>query len=339
MKKVNLILQFTFGFILTLSILELYLRFAEIESLSAHTYDLTLGTKVVPDRKLIFFNEGFYMGNTNKYGYFGPNYPPQRSNNSFRIALLGDSYVEGFQLFDRNHFRSLIEKKLDKVLDKDVEVMNFGMSGFSLEDEYCYYTNFVHKFDPDVLLFFLSLSDLNTNRKSSDKPYCYLENDSLKISYNFRNSDSFLFKEKTSFLRGKVTIFKTLNNCMELVKEGMLLPILFDKLYWGNKRENKEDADIKVNNSSLSKETIAIINALPKEKTYFVLKENLPDNIINSLLQLGVKIINPNPSLETLKKNGIDPKFWKATNKNGHWNAAAHAVVSDVIVNELKIYL
>src|SRR5690606_23573257 len=308
MKKVNLILQFTFGFILTLSILELYLRFAEIESLSAHTYDLTLGTKVVPDRKLIFFNEGFYMGNTNKYGYFGPNYPPQRSNNSFRIALLGDSYVEGFQLFDRNHFRSLIEKKLDKVLDKDVEVMNFGMSGFSLEDEYCYYTNFVHKFDPDVLLFFLSLSDLNTNRKSSD-------------------------------LRGKVTIIKTLTNCMELVKEGMLLPILLDKLYWGNKRENKEDADIKVNNSSLSKETIAIINALPKESTYFVVKDSLPDNIINSLLQLGVKIINPNPSLETLKKNGIDPKFWKATNKNGHWNAAAHAVVSDVIVNELKIYL
>ena len=62
-----------------------------------------------------------------------------KSANVLRIALIGDSYIEGFQLFERHHFKTYLEQKLSQKLKKKVEVLNFGIGGADLRGMYLRY--------------------------------------------------------------------------------------------------------------------------------------------------------------------------------------------------------
>jgi hypothetical protein len=75
-----------------------------------------------------------------------------------RIALLGDSFIEGFG----NDNDETAAYSLDRLLGPRYQVLNFGVSGnFSTIDELVLYDNFAKFFDPDVvMLFFLSYNDL-----------------------------------------------------------------------------------------------------------------------------------------------------------------------------------
>lgn len=77
------------------------------------------------------------------------------------IALIGDSYVEGYSVSNG----SCIDKHLEKGLSNDYEVLNFGTSGgFGTVHEASLYENYVQYFDPEiVVLYFLSYNDLHDN--------------------------------------------------------------------------------------------------------------------------------------------------------------------------------
>ena len=101
---------------ITLLLLEGYLRMAEVEAVSMSEFDPEVGRVMMPNRNFTYYNENFTVGSYNRYGYLGPAYPPQRADGTLRIALLGDSYVEGFQVQPRNHFRTLLEQQLQNTL-------------------------------------------------------------------------------------------------------------------------------------------------------------------------------------------------------------------------------
>jgi GDSL-like Lipase/Acylhydrolase family len=75
-----------------------------------------------------------------------------------RIALLGDSFIEGFG----NDNDETAAHSLERLLGPRYQVLNFGVSGnFSTIDELVIYDDFAKFFDPDVvLLFFLNYNDL-----------------------------------------------------------------------------------------------------------------------------------------------------------------------------------
>ena len=125
---------FCCAFFSIIIVLELFIQNSGVGNLSISENDRQNGQVLKKNTNIIYFNEGFYIGKTNKYGYYGPDYDTIKSEGSLRIALIGDSYVEGHQVFDRNHFRCLLEKNLNDSLNKKVEVLNFGMSGFNLND-------------------------------------------------------------------------------------------------------------------------------------------------------------------------------------------------------------
>ena len=129
-KALTCILSFCMICILSLILIEFFLRLTEI-SLPSRVYDdPRLGRSHKPNSKIFQASaEGFCIGRVNKFGYLGPAYDTQKRSNTFRIALIGDSYVAGLQLFDRLHFRKLLEDKLSIYMDMDVEVLNFGIGG------------------------------------------------------------------------------------------------------------------------------------------------------------------------------------------------------------------
>ena len=83
---------------------------------------------------------------------------------TYRIALLGDSFVEGFGVNNNQTFSHL----LDSISGKDIEVLNFGTSGgFGTVNELALYENFARHFSPDlVILFYLNYNDVQDNINS-----------------------------------------------------------------------------------------------------------------------------------------------------------------------------
>ena len=314
--------MFSLSFIITLIVIEVFLQTSEVSSVSVSRNDDTLGLALKPNIKLIFFNEGFHIGETNKYGYYGPAYSPEKDSNVIRICLVGDSYVESHQLFDRNSFRCLLESELSLITGKQTQVLNFGMSGFNLIDDYCYYENFVKKFHPDFTLFFVSNDDFSTSRTSESRPYCYIENDSLIISYDFRKNSNFIHKQKTAWFRGKSIILSWISKTKEIINTGLLPSILFDKFYL---RLSKS----KTNNNVTAQEITKIDPVVEKILThlsqssniYLVEKEPLPNKINKISKEAGIKIIELGLTDDNLH-------YWPVTNTYGHWNFEGHILIS-----------
>ncbi len=61
----------------------------------------------------------------NKYGFRGPNWAVQKNAGETRIAILGDSYIEGREVA----FDELVTSVLERRIGSGVQVMNFGISG------------------------------------------------------------------------------------------------------------------------------------------------------------------------------------------------------------------
>ena len=91
---------------------------------------------------------------TNEWGMKGDPVRPHAR----RIALLGDSFIEGFGHASETTAGHFLEEELGS----DFQVLNFGVSFFkSTIDELVIYDNLAKFFDPEVvILFFLNYNDL-----------------------------------------------------------------------------------------------------------------------------------------------------------------------------------
>ncbi|WP_420267163.1 SGNH/GDSL hydrolase family protein [Candidatus Magnetominusculus dajiuhuensis] len=75
-----------------------------------------------------------------------------------RIAVLGDSFVEGKQVAENTYFAAALRGVLH------VDVLNFGVSGYGTIHEYLQYVRDVRSYKPKiVLLFFCTFNDVNGN--------------------------------------------------------------------------------------------------------------------------------------------------------------------------------
>lgn len=124
---------------------------------------------------------------TNSYGMKSPEMKEIKSN--FRVAFLGDSYIEGHGKSNNK----ILTYYFDSLSNSSVEVMNFGTSGgFGTVDEVVLYENFVSFLKPDLtVLFFLNYNDLYDNLKS-------VESGLVNDKGDFLNQKSQSFEETYS---------------------------------------------------------------------------------------------------------------------------------------------
>lgn len=117
--------------------------------------------------------------------------PSKKNENIIRIALLGDSFVESFQIFERDYFGEIAENYLEIIYsEKQFEFLNFGRSGFDIADIYAYQKILVEKFNPDFTLYMVSNGDLEPHYSDPLRPRTFIENDSLIISLNFNSQEN-----------------------------------------------------------------------------------------------------------------------------------------------------
>src|SRR6185295_3336403 len=123
-----------------------------------------------------------------------------KPEDTFRIAIMGDSYCEAFQVSAEEAFWSVMSADLkgcEAVKGKKIEVINFGVSGYGTAQELLTLREKVWQYSPDlVLLAVTTNNDVTDNsrvlKKTDDVPYFVYRDTQLTLDDSFRNSRTFL---------------------------------------------------------------------------------------------------------------------------------------------------
>ncbi len=341
MKLFKQIFLFGIVFIGVLFLCEIFIQSAHISSVSSTEFYEDIGRGRRKDLKYLYFNEGFGVGKFNTYRYLGENRSPEKSANSIRVALMGDSYVESFQVFQRDYFGTIAEIILQgNYPNKKIEILNFGRSGFNIGDIYAYQQTFVNTFNPDLILYFISEDDLNVSYSDALRPKTIINNNEIQVDLNFNQKKINSF-ENTKLLVQNSVIFNMLNNGRKKSNHIPILEILFEKVYYWFKpaTEILETNKNEQRKSDLNPIGKKILESLDSNKTIIINKKStkFSEEFLKLCQTNYLKIIEIEKAFDSLKQSGIEPLEWKVTKKKGHWNPAAHKALGKELAKNLKI--
>jgi len=137
----------------------------------------------------------------NRFGFRGENWPEQPASGRFRIAVIGDSFVESSGLPEDLSFTRMIEKHLGgcpALGSNRAEVLNLGVSGYGTAQQYLLLHRAID-FRPNlVLLVFYAGNDIADNSRilsiesQKERPY-FIEKPTgaLHLDTSFRDRDAF----------------------------------------------------------------------------------------------------------------------------------------------------
>lgn len=169
--------------------------------------DQYCGTGLIPNFSGWWSKEGAAEIRTNSAGFRDREHSLQKPDDVLRVAVLGDSYIEAFQVSQDEMFASVLEAELNARkfgVDRRVEVLSFGVSGFGTAQELLMLRHHVWQFDPDVvLLAFFPANDLRNNSLQLEsqklRPVFEVIDDKLVLDESFRNESSYLYASSNSF--------------------------------------------------------------------------------------------------------------------------------------------
>lgn len=170
-------LAYALFMIVTLSLLgEVALRvlpLGKFRSAPFRQYDSELGVSLVPNMK-VTHSRGCFTGQveTNRWGFRDRDRILEKPPGDFRIALIGDSVVEGVHVNPDQVMNIQMEKLLQQQGYHNIEVMNFGIEGIGTTQELILYKDRIRQFHPDLVLLTVSDNDV-MNNSSTLQPKSY----------------------------------------------------------------------------------------------------------------------------------------------------------------------
>lgn len=188
-------------------IIEAGLRIFGISYVQAYTYDELRGSALRAGAKGKWTREGESWIEINSDGLRDREHSVEKNENTFRIAVLGDSYAEAFQVERSRTFWSVLENELNRCPrfeGKAVEVINFGVAGYGTAQELLTFRNHVRKYHPDlVLLAMVTGNDIRNNSMALEpdkvRPFFIHQNRKLVPDNSFQDLPQ--YKKGQSFLK------------------------------------------------------------------------------------------------------------------------------------------
>lgn len=117
--------------------------------------DPEVGWVMIPKKHITWRHEGYSTTQVNSAGMVERELPRAKDENTLRIAVIGDSYVEALQVPREQNFCRLIEKTFAKSAEargKKIEVLNFGISAYNTAQLYIRLKNLAIKYNPDIVI-------------------------------------------------------------------------------------------------------------------------------------------------------------------------------------------
>jgi hypothetical protein len=189
-QRMRRLILFLGAMVFALMLSELGLRIAGFTYFNPYITDPELGFTLRPNAEGWWRNEGSAYVTINSQGLRDREHTIAKPANTIRIAVLGDSFAEALQVSAEDAFWSVMERELQKCSassGKTIEVINFGVSGFSTARELIMLRQRVWQYQPDVVVLLVTLSnDIKDNSRAlsgytSALPYFVYRDGSLVL--------------------------------------------------------------------------------------------------------------------------------------------------------------
>jgi len=327
MRKASLFILTT---VAALAAIDAYLQFAEIQTPMETRIDPELGPTYIPNKRITRFNEGFFMGAVNEYGYMGPGCSPSRVGSEKRVLLLGDSFVLGHTVLPRQYFGRYLEKELQASRGFEVRALNFGKADFNFGNMYQYFHDFAGRYDHDVALFFVGEGDLVPSGQAVSNlyPTARLEDGEIVIDKSFRESGAYRFYKRIEPLLVHSSVLRLAFNTYKVINSGSWKVTVFDKLTAVIFPEDGGGPAIQREPSKLSSVNRAILRKLAEDrKNILVIQTAIDPALRREIDSTGIPIIDLGGFLEGLRSSGKDPYYWPVTGVAGHWNHSSQPLI------------
>ena len=133
-------------------------------------YDPVLGWVPNPDHTS---QDGLITYNTVGIRSDGTEYSVTPADDRLRIGLYGDSFTHGDEVVFRETWGYYLEQNL-RNMGIDVEVINFGVGGYAMDQSLLRWQTFGCMYQPDIVLFGLQMENIQRN-VNLIRPFYYLQ--------------------------------------------------------------------------------------------------------------------------------------------------------------------
>lgn len=215
--------------------LEIGLRLAGISYPRYYMPDEYTGETLRPGVEWWWRRESETFIRINSQGLRDREHNLEKPPHTLRIAILGDSYAEAFQVPVEKTFWAVLEREMNRcpsIGNRTVEVINFGVSGYGTAQELLTLRHRVWAYSPDiVVLAFLTGNDISDNspilEQNPQVPFFVHQNGRLALDDSFRYSPGFRIQQ-TPLARlyydiyNRSRVLQVLNNARHAIQNRLL---------------------------------------------------------------------------------------------------------------------
>src|SRR6266542_6088367 len=158
------------GILVALMIAEVALRVSGFTYFNPYIVDQDVGYTLRPGAEGWWKKEALTHVKINSHGFRDLEHTIAKPPGTLRVAILGDSFAEAFQVPLEKTFWSVMEQKLQEcpqAARSKIEVLNFGVSGFSTARELILLQKHVWQYSPDVIVLLVTTgNDVRDNSRT-----------------------------------------------------------------------------------------------------------------------------------------------------------------------------
>ena len=336
-------LQIFIGILLALLVVEGLLQLTDRNSYDQFFNDSETGLLLYTPNTSYTNSSSCYENEVkiNNLGFYGPDFDENKSENTFRIVVVGSSFVEALQVPIEEQFTHLLEQKLNEEIEGDVvfEVLPFGFSGNGTYLNLLYYTNYAQRFQPDLVVNVITDFDLLKNKNDVKHPPRFDEDGSVILELEKKETGGTTVLAKNVLRKSK--LFMSFYGRYLMIKAK------------SNNTEEPEEADV-LNEQEMvdmngvwgtEEKLLTYFNQLVKEQSarFLVVSWDDDERIENSDEHIGEHVqaiaersdfsyFDLRPSVSQRRQDEDVTPTWSC---DGHWNAVGHQWVSDALATHL----
>jgi hypothetical protein len=212
---------------------ELALRLLKLGAPIWYRPDAQLGWALRPGVAGWFTREGAALVEVNDQGRRDRGYPLDKPGDAYRIAVLGDSYSEAMHVAREQAYWALLPERLAAcgfARGKRIEVLNFGVSGYSTAQQFLTLESRALAYQPDlVLVQFTNGNDVQDNSArlayNKSRPFFVATADgTLRLDATF--VDGAEYRRVTSRLHQVFRAAADYSRVMQLLRELKHIPVV-----------------------------------------------------------------------------------------------------------------
>ena len=273
------------------------------------------------------------------------NYSYNKSPDTLRILLLGDSFTLGWEVDQDEMFSVILENYLNNN-GIGAEVLNAGVSGFGTAEELIYYENEGYKYKPDIIILGFYGNDFDNNIMAN---LFTLDKNKNAINTN----KSFLPAIKTREILNSFGLYRWLSEHSYL--QNYIRMALSSKIHKKLLKKNKTNITLVENSDSINKNddyfnllTFAIVeriyNTARKNGTFMLILDIPKRDFTSKLRRLSRKygLISISDTIifaaEYLQKHTGNNDLYRP-NGYGHWTGTSHEIIGlalgDIIMERI----